>query len=155
MLLHHPALHLSPTPSIAELTLNLLQRAVLIEMTFEEATLNVLLTTLGALQRILLALWPVILCDLLVGTCVAAVLAGEGLFHTLVGYMHSQRASLDLLATFPETSNAHVLTRDHVLRMTGSSMKRRHFKGWWNLTMKRKTVKSPAVLTAFPHTDVH
>jgi len=69
VLLHHPALHLSPTPSIAELTLNLPQGAVFIKMAFKEATLNVLLTTLvGALQRIHLALWPVITCDLLVCT---------------------------------------------------------------------------------------
>ena len=53
VLLHLTALCLHPTPSIAELALNLLQRAVLVEMAFEEATLNGHLSTLvGTLQRI-------------------------------------------------------------------------------------------------------
>ena len=107
VLLHHPALHLIPTPSIAELTLNLLQGTVFIEMALEEVTL--LLTTLvGALQRILLALWQVITCDLLVGTFVAAVLASEGSFHTSFRFMFTQHAWLQYMQVngrFPHSSD--------------------------------------------------
>ena len=61
-----PMLHLIPTLCITELTLNFLQVAILMKMTFEKMMLNSLLKALlGTLGDRFgrLALWSLIMCD--------------------------------------------------------------------------------------------
>ena len=84
VLLHLAALRIHPAPSIAELTLNLLQRAVLVEVALEEAALYGRLPALGgALHGIFLALRPVLARDVFISSSFIAVLAVEWSFHAL------------------------------------------------------------------------